>query len=1511
MLEFRLSGGLPGAIRIAVWGLVVAASGAGFFGPGVVRAQLDDDDEFRPGLVGHYTGAGRASRTRIDARVAFDGTGDAIARRLGDGRVRVRWAGNLMSQTPGDYRLLAHFAGQLKIRLAGQVVLDAERAEPGWQSSAAIPLQYDFHPLEIDYSSGDGQPRVSLFWSGPQFGVEPIAERFLFHEPLGNAANEPAKDDPSPPGDSPYERGAALVRQLRCAACHLIEAEPPPPPAPALDRLAGNIHEAWLVDRLHDHGAAAEEPADVDAIPTGRRMPRFGLTREDATAVAAFLLQASGAPAGGTAGAQGNAKSARRVAEDQAKPARKRRDGNPSPGDETHLERGEKLLLSLGCLACHQHSGLGTAGLYGGGDLTRIGAKRPAQFFDRWLAAPEQINQDCRMPVFELSREERLSLAAFLTRSRGSESDSDKDETAQNAAENAANKVAEDPPDKAIADRRAEQVRDGRRLVERHGCANCHRLPESAIEKRRPIPLRLATPSGAVANRDAADDGCLGALPDGSSAARPGYLLRDADRSAIRQFLSASAGRAASNRSASGEPAISGCELFAELNCLACHARGLSRGIAPVAVAIAERHGDLAALVPGMTPPSLNSVGDKLHEASLAAAIARRDEARREYLQVRMPKFRLSDKQLATLVDFFAVQDRIPPGVPGEVASDGANATETDERRTDASLSPAALAAAGSRLVTTDGFGCTSCHQVADVEPTKAPLNARGPNLSLLGRRIRRSWFDRFVADPARIVPQMEMPSVRVAVRGVLDDDVHRQLAAVWDVLNTPGFRPPLPDPVRVVRRSGMASENERAVMITDVLRDGDATWVKPLLIGLPNRHNVLMDLATGSLASWSIGDVARQRTSGKTWFWEAAGTSLLETALDQADIQLVHDQERLAAELQGQFVTGFDVVEHDAAGLKVGYRLRFGVGAKSVVLRVEQSFHPLGFPGETDGEIGFRRRVSVRGIPPGDAVRVPLISHETARIFEPRGTLALGSGSRVMRVDGEIGSDGAALVTSRDGRADIELEYRTAAPVDRFPPIAIEAPLTPSEELFVVPGFAATRLPLSEEIMPTALTWRPDGSLVVASLKGRVWIGRDEDGDGMEDRLHQFSDELAAPYGLAATDEYVDVLNKYALLRLYDRDRDGIAERYETVAAGWGHTVDYHDWAVGLPRDGAGGYYVALPCQQDGRSAAAAALRGELLRLTPREPDDDDPYRFRIERVSAGHRFPMGIARDRSGELFVTDNQGNYNPFNELNHVIPGRRYGFINAIERRPDFRPPLTEPAIDIPHPWTRSVNGICFLETPANVLAASGEEPFGPFEGHLIGCEYDTRRLIRMSLQRVGDSFQGAAYPFSLDAPPSGPPLLGPLVCEVAPDGDLMVGGIRDSGWGGANNIGELVRLRPQPGNLPCGIVEVRAVRGGFELQFTRPVVKRRAVDAASYSISSYTRDSTPAYGGDDRDRRVERIRNVELAADATRVRLALDELRPGFVYELRLKHLAEVGEQFFPAEAYYTLRSVPE
>ncbi|HJN11026.1 MAG TPA: c-type cytochrome [Pirellulaceae bacterium] len=1372
----------------------------------------EDDGEFRDGLIGTYLDQRGTSVTRVDRTVVQAWDGSAIDRRLAAGPIQAEWTGYLMSQAPGTYRLKAFYHGRLSIELAGRIVLEAANETPSWQETEALSLPFDYHRLKIRFSSTEPRGQLALFWSGPQFQLEPIASRQFHHDPKSTPNRE-------------FERGEQLVHALRCTACHQLAGEPAPRRAPAIDRLSGNLSYAWLVDWLTSH----PDGNTPSAIARQGQMPSFGFSKREAADVATYLIDRSKPPP--------------RAATDPKKADR---------------EKGRELFLSSGCLACHQLGDLGAASLFGGGDLTHIAGKRPKDFFARRMTNPAKINEDHRMPLFEFSKNENRDLVAFLQSLDGGK---------------------DKPREIPAVDLR--QLDRGKNLVETAQCASCHRLPGAQPASR---------PSTTLSGRSNWATSCL--QPATTRHDRPSFALNTADQQAIKRFV----------REVGSGPmsvAAQGKRLLRENNCLACHPRDAAQGLAGTATRAAAAHEQLSSLLPAMIPPSLASVGDKLHDRALTEIIGRKRSSRRNYLRVRMPRFVLNDEQLQSIVHHFVTLDRIPAGQEPTVAR-----TELDA---------ITLSAAGSRLVTPDGFGCTSCHQIGRVLPVKAPVNARGPNLTTLGDYVRRPWFDRFVRNPARIVPRMEMPSVRVAVHGLLDDNVNHQLSAVWDVLNTQGFQPPRPDPVRVVRHTRKG--HGRAVMLTDVIRSPAANYLKPLLVGLPNRHSMLFDLAGGRLTTWSVGDVARQHTEGKTWFWEAAGTPVLETKLDQPEVSLVRRGVALQPVVQGQFLTELDAVQHAQQGLTANYRLRFATDDKQTptALYIAQTFAPLAV--DDTAYSGIQRSLVISNVPTDATVRLRLLASALAAKNIDGKTLVIDNHTQVRLVapgKTRFSDDGVVTLSpNAKGKVQLTLAYATTVPVDQFPVLPVPAIASEPVSLNVVPGYEAVRVPLETSIMPTGLAWRPNGELVVSSLKGRVWTVQDTDGDALEDQITQFSDELAAPYGLVATDSYVDVVNKYGLLRLYDDDGDGRADRHETIASGWGHTTDYHDWAVGLPRDAAGNYYIAIPCQQDKRSVAAAHLRGTVLRLTPREPTVENPRAFELETLTTGHRFPMGIAMNRAEQLFVTDNQGNYNPFNELNHVRPGRRFGFINTVDRKPDFKPPLTPPAIDIPHPWTRSVNGICFLETPEELSRKSGGGLFGPFEGHLVGCEYDTRRLIRISLQQVGDTIQGAAYPFSYDEPPSGVPLLGPLVSSISPMGDLYIGGIRDSGWGGANNVGELVRLRPTGADLPCGIAEVRATNSGFVVEFTNPADPVRAADVANYTLASYTRISTPAYGGDDSQRRVESIHTAEVAADARSVKLTVGSLRPGFVYEVNLRNLSPDGGEFFPSQAHYTLRVIPD
>jgi mono/diheme cytochrome c family protein len=1390
--------------------------------PAFVPQETDDDEPFLPGLVANYQDAQGRRATRLDPQLAFH-WGDAPPDpRLEAGEFQAAWQGHLLTTTRGDYHFFVVGSGEVELKIAGRVVVARQALRKSWQESAPVRLTPDSHPLEITFRRTEKDAHLMVLWSGPDFGLEPIPSRALMHpreKPVG----------------SDFERGRLLARVLRCGRCHGDEQ---PPPAPSLDRLSGNIERGWLIRWLtaseHARPAAAEAHSP-------RRMPALGLSEKQAGAIADWLV----APR----------------EHERPKPAPAREPKPRKKGPKPDARSGERLLLTLGCLACHTWRDLGASGWLGGGDLTHIADKRPAGFFAAWLADPAQLNRDHRMPVFTLSDDERTSLTLFLA------------EQTTNGQRQPAGTGPTSRPTPAV---------HPAKLVEQFRCGACHRLPETI-----PLPGQLAPQLNGRSNWDHA---CTGAAD--AATHRPGYRLTPGDARAVRLYYSGVHTRRRD-----------GLLLLAEQNCLACHAREGTREAIPLLpplladklTAVVKRYPDLAPLVPALTPPALNSAGDKLTDSALAEAIARREAAHRPYLHVRMPRFPLADADVRRLVQELVATDRIPPRAGPAPAVDRAR----QDRYT----------LAGGRLISSDGFGCTSCHQVGSVLPSSAPLNARGPDLSQLDRRIRRAWFDRWVRNPARIVPRMEMPSVQIPVAGVLDGKLDDQLAAVWHVLNLPDFEPPLPNPIRTLRHTG-TNPSAEALVLTDVLQHESRTRIKPFLVGLANRHNVLLDLEAGGLALWTVGDTARQRTKGKAWLWELVGATVLDTGIKTPDLSLVAEGRDLSAQPLGQFVTKADAWQTDGATLALRYRLRFALPTPAM-LHVRRRFAPL--------PTGFVEELSIDSVPAASRVRLRVLSDELAakatRAADGR-SIQLGDrfSSRIILAepeDARFADDGASVLAAPDakGTVRIVLHYQSEVPIDRFP----EVPQPPgaarkAEPVEVAPGFSGQRLPLSTEIMPTGLAWRPDGRLVFCSLKGQVFEAIDTDLDGSEDRLRVLADGLPAPYGIHAGPRHVDVSAKYAVLRLVDAS--GNRRRVEAVASGWGYSQDYHDWAIGLPQNERGEYFLGIPCQQDKRSLAAARFHGNVLRLLPRTPTPDDPRRFALAPISAGHRFPMGLALDRAGELFVTDNQGNYKPFNELNHVHPGAHFGFINFLDRGKPA-PPRTPPAIDIPHPWTRSVNGICFLSTPRELRAKLGRDAFGPLEGHLIGCEYDTRRLIRMSLQRVGDTYQGAAYPLSI--PPQDPQhgFLGPLVCAVSPRGELYVGSIRDSGWGAGNNIGEIVRVQIQPDKLLGGIAEVRALPDGFVLDFFRPIDRELAGKAESYAIQSYRREPTPAYGGPDRDRRTEKVVGVTVANDNRRVTLKLAEMRPGFVYELRLRNLTPGGGDFHPAEAHYTLRVVPK
>ncbi len=1249
-----------------------------------------------------------------------------------------------------------------------------------------------------------------------------------------------------------FARGEQLYTALRCNACHK---NPPPLPlkyGPALTRLSDNIHVEWLIDYL----AMAPKPVtqldkthEGNDEPMRRRMPHLGISRAEAHRIAAALLADSEVSQAPT--------------EFHVPIAKENKKGEPQARNRPDASEGKKLFFTVGCIACHQIDGVGNQSLFDGGELVNLMQKRTSNFTARWLENPDLANPDHRMPVFELTALERADLTLFLNGLTG---------PTQSKA--VTELILDDP----------NLVSEGKALLQKYRCAACHRLPQSSESPADVKPLsRQSRWTG----------GCLSESP--LAADIPYFELSKRDRSALRAFGQAFAEAGA----LSGRGQL---ELM-QNNCFGCHGRGHEPGLFGLASDFIESEPDIASQLSTIVPPSLNGVGDKLREDVLASNITSKLPARRPWLKVRMPRFQFDDLALSEIVDHFVISDRVPDLArqPPKLPDD------------------AALRLAVERLVTSDGFGCQSCHKIGSAEPALASINARGTHLTQLGQYIRPQWFRRWLKNPARIAPRTEMPAIQIPIRDVLQGDLERQIQALWETLNKPGFEPPKPNPVRVVRCTNQPGIEEQASILTDVLEIAGKPILRPLVIGLPNRHNLAYDLEAAAWRGWWIGDTARQYTRGKSWYWEPGASSLLEPNTMVERISLIDVAgNRWTPESTKQFAVQLDGLEHTLDGIRWFGRIEMQHAGSSSWITIQQSVQR-----QSDSESLVKTILS--GLPdfPNLLIEAPVKIASTPSSWQAQLAEHAWATWRT-EAPSQLATENTLQLSTRDGQVAWEVRIATDLPVDRFYAPAAELPRSSTSasdssggshqaeatlfkaiSLDCVPGFDAVQLPLPRSEMPTAFAWSPQGEMFMASLKGRVFHLHDTDDDGLEDKMIPVSDELPAPYGLYVNeDNSIDVLCKTSLIRI--RNKGQSRYRQEVLADGWGYTADYHDWAVGLTKDRDGSYLIALPCQQDNRSPAAAHLRGTAVRLIPTA---DVPHRrFRAEVIAEGLRFPMGLALNREGDLFASDNQGNYNPFNELNHILVGKRYGFLNKLEVRPGYSPPFESPAINLPHPWTRSVNGICFLQRSPDGTSDSDSE-FGPLAGDIVGCEYNGLSLIRMSLQKVNGQYQGAAYAMSRTVDPNQPTFEGPVSCAVSPNGDIYIGNMHDSGWGGGQNTGSIVRLRYN-GHLPCGIDEVLATPTGFTIRFTRPVLVNLAQDAANYRIRAYHRISTPAYGGEDQDSKEMKVEEVHVHPDRMAVDLKLASRKEGYVYEFTVSSLAEGGNAMFPNQAHYHLRQVP-
>jgi cytochrome c2 len=548
-----------------------------------------------------------------------------------------------------------------------------------------------------------------------------------------------------------YSRGRQMVEELGCFGCHTIAGfEKVQKVGPDLTRIAGKVNPTWLVEWIKKPRAYLPKT----------KMPHFDLSDEDAVSIAAYLLRAS-------------------------QPMPELRSAYKAAAA---VERGRKIVSTIGCLGCHRIPGIEVKVQPAGApsavspthalvsplappplpedqgfapDLSKIASKVNADWLFAWIKNPKQFRPTTRMPDLRLSDDEARAVTAFLMTLGQKQSVS--------GVEREVGSV--------------ERIAAGERLIRKRGCFGCHDIkgfetsekiaPDlSNFSRKRLLELFFGE---AVQVKQTWQDYTFWKLKDPQIYATerveqlmPSFNFTDDESKMLMVYLKSLSTERVQPQFQRGlsdeEQAIqNGRTLVKRYNCNGCHV-------------IEGQGGAIAAFYANETriPPPLEvgmmHEGEKVQATWLYQFLGRPTPLR-PWLDVRMPTFGLSIEEATALTKYFAVMGK--QQVPYEYVSVGEPSRE--------------LMNAGRLLMSKEYFDCFTCHQQGEKKPEGPPENW-APDLSLTKRRLRPIWIGKWLKDPQKIQPGTKMPSYYPdGPEDILEGKEDRQIQAITEYLMRSG----------------------------------------------------------------------------------------------------------------------------------------------------------------------------------------------------------------------------------------------------------------------------------------------------------------------------------------------------------------------------------------------------------------------------------------------------------------------------------------------------------------------------------------------------------------------------------------------------------------------------------------------------------------------------------------------------------------------------------------------------
>lgn len=411
---------------------------------------------------------------------------------------------------------------------------------------------------------------------------------------------------------------------------------------------------------------------------------------------------------------------------------------------------------------------------------------------------------------------------------------------------------------------------------------------------------------------------------------------------------------------------------------------------------------------------------------------------------------------------------------------------------------------------------------------------------------------------------------------------------------------------------------------------------------------------------------------------------------------------------------------------------------------------------------------------------------------------------------------------------------------------------------------------PWKSQLRFSGLDFFGDGrSMAICTWDGDVWIvkGLSEiDGQLIWKR---FAQGLFQPLGLKIVQESVYVCCRDQIVKLEDKNYDGVADSYVCFNTDHIITESFHEFAMDLQTDRDGNFYYAKGARHG--KPPIVPHHGTLLKVAK---DGSS-----TEIIATGFRAPNGVSVNEDGTFLMTDQEGHWMPKNRINWVKPGKFYGNMWGFH---DIKE-TTDSAMEQPIVWITNA----FDRSPSQIVAIE-DKNWGVLDGRRLSLSYGYGKVFLLMDEMVSGIRQGGLVELPIDQFPT-----GVMRARFNPSfGDMYACGL--FGWAG-NQVqpGGLYRVR-RTGKPLLMPTYMATEKHSIILGYNDVLDRASATDASHYAITAWSLKRSANYGSKHYDERLMTVQAVHLSEDGKTVRLDILDLIPTQGLEIRYQVMTSVG-----------------